>query len=75
MWEAISSVFKFLLETFKYFFNPKKRNDDELRKIKDEIAQLERQRDEALAKNNSDALTAITARLIFLRNKAKDYLP
>lgn len=75
MWQALGAFFNFVLEWFKWVSDPNRRRIDDLKKINDEIAELEIIRDKALAENDSNGLSTVVARLLWLRNKAKDYLP
>ena len=73
MWAAIAGVVGLITTLVAYFINPGRKRIEELNKIFKELDSLYEKRDRALEKNDSDTLSSVTARIIFLRSR-KDSL-
>lgn len=73
MWTAIAALAGLATTLFAYFINPSRRKTEELNNIFKELEILYAKRDVALEKNDFNALSSVTARIIVLRGK-KDSL-
>lgn len=73
MWTAIAAIAGLATTLLAYFLNPGRKKAKELDRIFRELDQLYTKRDIALEKNDTNTLSAVTARIIFLRDR-KDHL-
>lgn len=74
MWTAIAAITGLVTTLIAYFLNPGRRKTEELNKIFKELDTLYERRDRALETNNTNDLTYITARIIFLRSRKDNLL-
>lgn len=73
MWTAIAAIAGLATTLLAYFLNPGRKKAKELDRIFRELDQLYTKRDIALEKNDTNTLSSVTARIIFLRDR-KDSL-
>jgi len=74
MWTAIAAIAGLVTTLAAYFLNPGRRKTIELNAIFKELDELYRRRDVALEKNDTDTLSIVTARIIFLRDRKNNLL-
>lgn len=73
MWTAIAAGIGMLTTILAWIINPSRKRTEELNKIFNELDKLYIERDKALEKNDSNALTSVVYRINLLRRK-KDSL-
>jgi hypothetical protein len=72
MWKAIISALDIFASVLRWFFNPKRKDNDELDRIDQELLKAYKIRDKAIDEKNTDILTDVTAyikRLFARRNE------